>query len=183
MNRERRPLATLALVALISLIGAGCGSNAPSETGTASSSGSSPAASPAREKGLRFAQCMRDNGVGAFPDPDASGDLTIDAIANGSALDPSAPAFEKAMSACRDLQPAGFTGRRRSTQQQDYALEFADCIRHNGVQDFPDPAAGEPLVDTNKIPSSNRPGGMTVLNAAMHTCGAAFAGKLGLKGR
>ena len=115
MKRARRPLATLALVALISLIGAGCGSSAPSETGTASSSGSSPAASAARKQGLRFAQCMRDNGVSAFPDPDASGELTIDAIANGSALDPSTPAFEKAMSACKDLQPAGFTGRRRSS--------------------------------------------------------------------
>jgi hypothetical protein len=26
--------------------------------------------------------------------------------------------------------------------------------------------------DTNRIPSSNRPGGMTILNAAAHTCGA-----------
>jgi hypothetical protein len=183
MNRERRPLATLALIALMGLIGAGCGSSAPSETGTASSSGSAGSASAARKQGLRFAQCMRDHGVGAFPDPDASGELTIDAIANGSSLDPSTPAFGKAMSACRDLQPAGFTGRKRSAQQQDYALKFADCIRHNGVDDFPDPTAGEPLVDTNRIPSSNRPGGMTILNAAMRTCGAAFAGKLGLKGR
>ena len=36
MSRTLRPLAALALIALI---GAGCGSNAPSETGTASSSG------------------------------------------------------------------------------------------------------------------------------------------------
>jgi len=36
MSRKLRPLAALALVALISLFSAGCGSNAPSETGTAS---------------------------------------------------------------------------------------------------------------------------------------------------
>jgi hypothetical protein len=87
MRRELRPLAPIALVALIGLISAGCGSNAPSETGTASSSGSTPAASSAREKPLKFAQCMRDNGVSEFPDPDASGELTIDAVANGSSLD------------------------------------------------------------------------------------------------
>jgi hypothetical protein len=41
MSRTLRPLAALAMVALISVISAGCGSNAPSETGTASGSGTS----------------------------------------------------------------------------------------------------------------------------------------------
>jgi hypothetical protein len=45
-------------------------------------------------------------------------------------------------------------------------------VRENGVKDFPDPANGEPLIDTTRIPSSNRPGGMTILNAATHTCGS-----------
>jgi hypothetical protein len=36
MSRTLRPLAVLAMVALISVISAGCGSNAPSETGTGS---------------------------------------------------------------------------------------------------------------------------------------------------
>ncbi len=40
------------------------------------------------------------------------------------------------------------------------------------MKDFPDPVNGDPLVDTTKIPSSNRPGGMTILNAAMKKCGA-----------
>ena len=39
------------------------------------------------------------------------------------------------------------------------------------MKDFPDPVNGEPLVDTYQIPSSNRPGGMTILNAAMQKCG------------
>jgi hypothetical protein len=38
------------------------------------------------------------------------------------------------------------------------------------VKDFPDPVNGEPLVDTTKIPSSDAPGGMTILNAAMQKC-------------
>jgi hypothetical protein len=44
-------------------------------------------------------------------------------------------------------------------------------MRENGVKDFPDPANGEPLVDTSRIPSSNAPGGMSILNAAMQKCG------------
>jgi hypothetical protein len=36
MSRTLRPLAALAMVALISVISAGCGSNAPSETPVAS---------------------------------------------------------------------------------------------------------------------------------------------------
>ena len=105
-----------------------------------------PAAADARpphhEKAVKFAECMRANGVSAFPDPDASGELTIDAVANGSSLDTSTAAFEQAISACKDLEPPGFTGHERSAQQQEAALEFAQCIRDNGVKDFPDPDQG-----------------------------------------
>ena len=124
---------------------------------------------------MKFAECMRANGVSAFPDPDASGELTIDAVANGSSLDPSAPAFKQAISACKDLEPPGFTGSKRSPQQQQAALKFAQCIRDNGVTDFPDPIPDGPLVDTNRIPSAAEPGGMSILNAAMRKCRGAAA--------
>jgi hypothetical protein len=181
MSRTLRPLAAFALVALISVIGAGCGSNAPSETGTASSSssGSAGTANSTREKAVKFAECMRDNGVPQFPDPDASGELTIDGVVNGSSLDPNSAVFRNAISACKDLEPAGFTGHKRSDQEQEGALKFAQCVRENGVKDFPDPVKGAPLVDTNRIPSSATSGGMTILNAAMHTC-SALAAKAGV---
>jgi hypothetical protein len=173
MSSRLRPLAALAVIALI---GAGC-SNAPAETDSGSGSGTATT----RAKAVKFAQCMRDHGIQQFPDPDASGSLTIDGVANGSSVDPSSPAFDRALSACRDLQPAGFTGRKRSASQQQAALQFAQCVRDHGVKDFPDPVAGDPLVDTNRIPSANREGGMDILNAAMHTCGKVYAGRLGLK--
>ncbi|HEV7493621.1 hypothetical protein [Baekduia sp.] len=160
-------MAALGLVALTSLISAGCGSNAPSEIGTTSSSGT---ATTAREKAVKFAECVRDNGVSAFPDPDASGELTIDGVANGSSLDTNSAVFKKAIGVCKDLEPPGFTGRKRSAREQDSALRFAQCVRDNGVKDFPDPAKGEPLVDTRRIPSTDRSGGMSVLNAAMQKC-------------
>jgi hypothetical protein len=156
---------TLAAVALVAMIGAGCGSNGPAHTGTDRTA----------SKAVRFAECMRDNGVADFPDPDASGRMTIDGVLNGSSLDPSSPSWKDAIGACKDLQPAGFTGHKRSAGQQDAALRFARCMRDNGVEDFPDPAAGQPLVDTNRIPSSAEPGGMTILNAAMQKCGDAAA--------
>ena len=171
MNRRRRPLAGLALIALLPMISA-CGSTAPAETG--SGTGANNTASSA-QTGVRFAECMRSNGVGKFPDPGASGKLTIDAIANGSSVDPNTPAFKQAISACKKLEPAGFTGSKRTSQQQDAALKFAQCIRSNGVQDFPDPIPNGPLVDTGRIPSSNQPGGMSILNAAMQKCRDAAA--------
>ncbi len=113
---------------------------------------------------------MRSSGVSEFPDPSASGKFTIDAVANGSSLDTSTPAFKQAISACKDLEPAGFTGSKRSREQQQAGLKFAQCIRANGVPDFPDPLPNGPLVDTNRIPSSATNSGMGILNAAMRKC-------------
>jgi hypothetical protein len=175
MNKWARPLAALALIAMVVVISA-CGSNAPA--GTSSSGGAGNNVTATAQKAVKFAECMRRNGVSKFPDPNASGKLTIDAVANGSSLDPSAPAFTQAISACKGLEPPGFTGSKRSSQQQDAALKFAQCVRENGVKDFPDPAPGQPLVDTNRIPSAATSSGMSILNAAMHKCGdmAAAAG-------
>jgi hypothetical protein len=120
---------------------------------------------------VKFAECMRKHGVSDFPDPDASGELTIDAVVNGSSVDPNAPAWKEAIGACKDLEPSGFTGHKRSAEQQKGALAFAQCMRDNGVADFPDPTPDGPLIDTRRIPSSAGNGGMAILNAAMQKCG------------
>ena len=104
-------------LAMVALILAGCSSE-PAESGNTST-----AEDQRRDKAVKFAECMRENGVREFPDPDASGELTIDGVVNGSSLDSSSPAWEQAIAACKDLQPSGFTGRKRSTKQQDDALE------------------------------------------------------------
>jgi hypothetical protein len=162
-----RPLIALAVVALI---GAGCSGN-----------GSSGGSKSATNKAMKFAECMRDNGVSAFPDPDASGELTIDAIANGSSLDTSTAEFEKAIGACRDLEPPGFTGHERSAQEQENGLEFARCMRDTGVKDFPDPAKDGPLIDTTRIPSAAGRGARSIpgFQAAVEKCHQALAAALG----
>jgi hypothetical protein len=169
MSRKRRPLLAPALIAMVAVV-SGCGSSAPAETG---GGGNNIAANT--QKAVKFAACMRRNGVSQFPDPGASGKITIDAVANGSSVDTSTPAFKQAVSACKELEPAGFVGTKRSSEQQQAALRFAQCIRANGVKDFPDPIPNGPLVDTNRIPSSNSPGGMSILHAAMQKCGDAAA--------
>jgi hypothetical protein len=173
MSSKLWPLAALALVAVI---GAGCGGS--------DSSGGGNAIAANQEKAVKFAQCMRENGVSQFPDPDASGELTIDGVVNGSGIDPDGPTWQQAIDACKDLQPPGFTGGgERSASQQEAALQFAQCIRENGVPDFPDPAQGQPLVDTNRIPSAATDRGMSILNAAMQKCGQSHSGELGLQGQ
>jgi hypothetical protein len=160
---------------VITLIGAGC-SNAPAPRAT-SNAGTSLA------KAVQFAKCMRTNGVTNFPDPGASGQFTIDAIANGSGVDTNSATFQQALTTCKSLEPPGFTGTPRTAQQQQAGLEFARCIRQNGVPDFPDPTPDGPLIDTKRIPSAATSGGMSLLHAAMQKCRsfAAAAGATGSK--
>ena len=171
--KELRPLAALAVVALLS---AAC-SNAAAQTGDSTVSN--------RAQAMKFVECMRKNGVRDFPDPDAAGALTIDQVANGTSLDTNSAAFRQASTTCRDLQPAGFTGTMRSPEQQQAALKYAQCIRENGVRDFPDPEPDGPLVDTTRIPSAAGRGGRDIpgLRQAMEKCGAVYSGELGLQRR
>jgi hypothetical protein len=165
MRRTLRPLAAFALVALISVISAGCGSNASSETGTASSAGTGGTKKlTARDKAVKFAECIRAHGVSDFPDPNEKNQFEY-----GVSVTPAV--WKQATTACKDLQPPGTLSAKRTPKQQSASLRFAQCVRDNGVKDFPDPVNGEPLINTYKIPSSNKPGGMTILNAATHKCG------------
>ena len=171
MSRKRWPLAALALIAVVVLISA-CGSSAPAGSGVTAT---------AHEKAAKFAECMRRNGVSAFPDPPASGELTIDGIANGSSLDTNSAAFTQAFSACKNLEPPGFTGQKATPQQADARLKFAQCMRDHGVPDFPDPTPNGPLIDTNRIPSlaGKDPRNDPAFNAATQKCGA-FAAAAGV---
>jgi hypothetical protein len=80
------------MVAMVAVISAGCGGTrssggtstaaAAGNTGTASSSGAASSAGTGgnkdatdRDKAVKFSECMRENGVSDFPDPNASGDF------------------------------------------------------------------------------------------------------------
>jgi hypothetical protein len=53
---------------MVALIDAGCSSGSSAGTGSGSRGGDNTAAN--HEKAVKFAECMRDNGVTEFPDPD-----------------------------------------------------------------------------------------------------------------
>ena len=167
MNRTRWPLAAIALITIMS---AAC-SNTGAKTGTGDSGGDTAIAA-SHAQAVKFAECMRSHGYRDFPDPNASGDF------ESFGISVSPEVWTKALDACKDLQPPGtFTGNR-SPEQEQAALKFAQCIRDNGVKDFPDPVNGDPLIDTTKIPSvdgsqlspTERSRGMAVLQAAMKEC-------------
>ena len=179
MSRKLRPLVALGLAGLIGLIGAGCGSNASSESGTASSTGTASSGAntklTARDKAVKFAECIRAHGVSDFPDPGAKNQFEY-----GVSVSPAV--WRQATTACKDLQPPGTLSSKRTPKQQSASLGFAQCIRDHGVKDFPDPVNGDPVIDTTKIPSSNKPGGMTILNAATHKCGKVLGRAAGGQG-
>jgi hypothetical protein len=190
MTRKLRPLVALALAGLIGLVSAGCGSTASSKTGTASTTGTASSASGTgtgtassgtdkkltkQEKAVKFAECMRANGVPHFPDPDPNGDSNF-------GVDVPKEVFTKAVDACKALKPPGALSAQRTPKEQSASLRFAQCVRDHGVKDFPDPVNGEPMIDTTKIPSSNKPGGMTILNAATQACGGILKSSAGGQG-
>jgi hypothetical protein len=172
MSRTLRPLAALTMLAVIC---AGCGSGTqgvPAGTGNSAATSGGNGTASIHDKAVKFAECMRANGVSAFPDPSASGSFTIDAVVNGSSLDPNSATWKQAIGACKNLEPPGFTGPKVTPSQRTARLKFAQCMRDNGVPDFPDPTPNGPLIDTNRIPSlaGKDPRSDPGLQAAMHKC-------------
>jgi hypothetical protein len=155
-----------AALAAVALIGAGCSNGSAESTATATATATASASKKltARDKAVKFAECIRAHGVSDFPDPNEKNDFEY-----GVSVTPAV--WKRATTACKDLQPPGTLSAKRTPKQQSASLRFAQCIRDHGVKDFPDPVNGEPLVNTYKIPSSNKPGGMAILNAAMQKCG------------
>ena len=156
---------------LVALIAAGCGSNDTAHTSATATP--VPSRPPAREKAVRFAECIRAHGVADFPDPNAKNEFEY-----GVSVTPAV--WKRATTACKDLQPPGTLSSKRTPKEQSGALKFAQCMRDNGVKDFPDPANGEPLVDTTKIPSlgDRSPRTDPVFAPAMDKCRVALEAAL-----
>jgi hypothetical protein len=104
-------------------------------TACASSSSDEPAPAADREQALAFAQCMRENGVPDFPDPDPNGRFSE------GEHDADDPALRAAQEACRDLAPGGEHENLGDPAFVEQMREFSQCMRDNGVPDFPDPDA------------------------------------------
>jgi len=160
MTKKRRPLSALALSAMVGLISA-CGSGTPTQT---DGSGGGSGTTAVREQAVKFAECIRSNGVSVFPDPNASGQFAYGIPSQSSPLNPSSAAWKQAIGACKSLEPSGFMPTSFTPTQLSGRLKFAQCVRANGVPSFPDPTAHGPLIAVS--------GGQSIpgLQAAIEKC-------------
>ena len=125
-----RPLAA-ALLAASALVVAACGE----ESATPAASTASDE-DKARQAQVKFAQCMREQGVD-IPDPGADGGSEI-RIGPDSGISPEE--FETASKACEKYRE-GIRPELSEAEQAEFkekALEHARCMREHGI-DFPDP--------------------------------------------
>ena len=100
-----------------------------------------------REQMLKYAKCMRENGVPKFKDPKPGEGIRI-AIGPGD----DKAAVDKALEACKSLLPNGGVPPKLSAEMIEKARQMARCMRENGVPKFPDPGPnGELKIDGDKL--------------------------------
>lgn len=142
----RRAIGVVTFLLTASIV-AGCAAASGGSTALPGASSSQPASeSPASGAGdreqplLAYAQCMRENGVPNFPDPQpGAGGIDL----NGNEFDVDSPAFKAADQACESVLPAPpADGSEDDQDGRDQMLAYARCMRDNGVANFPDPQAG-----------------------------------------
>ncbi len=125
------------LVCSVAVAACGAGASSYSASGSAGSSANNSAF-------VKFAECMRSNGVPNLPDPTGGGGIQIP---SNSGIDPQSPAFQAARAKCSKLLPRGGPPTGPPSAQAKLAmLKISECMRSHGVTDFPDP--------TTKLPSS-----------------------------
>ena len=138
------------ILSVLALVLVGCGTSSDGDVATLEDTGTVPQSTPdqqeddAEEALLAFAQCMRDNGIAEFPDPelDQNGNLQIFGGGGGPGqLDADPGTIEGAFAECDHLIEGLISDVFRTLDQsefQDNFLEFASCMRDQGI-DMPDP--------------------------------------------
>jgi hypothetical protein len=163
MRRWIGPALALALLAL----GACSGQEGKEGVPTANGGGAAPSASaPAGGDAMAYAQCIRDNGVPGFPDPEPDGRFNPGAV---QGLDRGALA--DALEACQNLAPAGLaqaTGKM-TADQVDKWTRFAGCMRQAGI-DLPDPDPNGSLLDWARKWALGRGGGDSGFQERSRVC-------------
>ncbi|MGW5444017.1 hypothetical protein [Streptomyces asiaticus] len=140
-KRLRRTTALAALLTGVALLATACGDNdepdkSVASVGSGKNSQSKQPKAGAQGDGLKFAECMRKNGLPDFKDPKPGEGM-------GAGIDPQSSEFKKAEKACKQYMPApppqeggGGPGDVWPTEDK---LKYAKCMRKNGVPSFPDP--------------------------------------------
>ncbi len=130
---------------------AACGSNSGGSSSLSGASASAAASSiqaQSHTESLRFARCMRSDGVPNFPDPQGNGSYGVKSFAQQSngrtmsinGVSVSAPAFRSAMAKCNQYlpQPPAPTTPQLA-ELRVLMVTWAKCMRSHGLPDFGDP--------------------------------------------
>jgi len=150
------------LVSLLVIGLAGCGADSGATSGADAES--------KKAAGLKFAQCMRDNGVPDFEDPKFSEDGSIDdmSLPKGVTPEMAADAQEK----CEKYLPNGGQPEKANPEDLKKIQAYAKCMRENGIPDFPDPDSDGRFKFGNGAPDPDNP----ELKAAAEKCGKVLPG-------
>jgi len=136
-----------AVPALAALALAGCAEAKGADNGIATAGGASasPSAEAAgaklseEERRLKFAECMRGEGID-MPDPQTEGGRGERVrIRAGEGMEPEK--VEAAMKVCKEFAPNGGEPIKLNPEQLEQMRKFSKCMRENGVPEFPDPQA------------------------------------------
>jgi hypothetical protein len=138
------------ILALTAGLAAACGGNGDDD-GVASTGGDGkPKATASGSKSLspedaqlKFAQCMRANGVN-MPDPTPGQKGVRITSKQGDQAKTQA-----AMKKCQQYLQAGQQGTSQDPKAHDRMVKYAQCLRQHGI-DMPDPKPGQPMKLTAK---------------------------------
>ena len=152
-NKQRRVLLLVAAAAVVPVILTACSSGSSSSGAVSSAQGAGSTSGTDQSGIAQFAQCMRQNGVTDFPDPQ-NGHFVMGGDVQSN------PHFNSAIQACQHLLgPGGISGGSNSGAQSA-RLAFAHCMQTHGVPSFPDPSSNgaiqaPPGVDRNSATYQN----------------------------
>ncbi|MCO5997538.1 hypothetical protein [Actinoallomurus rhizosphaericola] len=170
-TRRGRPLAAVLLITGLALTACGGGSGGSAGASSSALPGSGGGAGKGADSGkaVKYAECMRKNGVPDFPDPQG-GKIQIKA-GPGSDLNPDSPQFKGADQKCKAYAPSGTADNGQGNAAM---LKFAACMRKNGVPNFPDPEGGKMIIAKGQGVDPDAP----QFKAAQKTCQKLLPGGL-----
>ena len=158
-GRLHLPFGVVAGLAVAALLLSACGG--ASDNGPTAGSGEP---NDGRGGMLEYAECMRENGIEEFPDPGSSGGIDL----NGNSVNTDSEQFKTADEKCKSYLPDGGVAQPPAAAVGDAQLQYAKCMRENGVPNFPDPNS-DGGIDINGETLGVDPAG-PVFQAADETC-------------
>jgi hypothetical protein len=170
----------VAASAILMLALTGCSTEKPAGGVASANGGGSASSGPAtstsmsnEELGIKFAQCMRDNGVNV-PDPDPDGGFG--GAVGGPEVDRNSPEFKKGMDACKQYLPGGGDLSKMDPKLIDQLRQLTQCLRDNGVN-VPDPDPNSPMLGLGGMADIDRTS--PAFQKAMEACKDKVPGRPG----